>query len=144
MTPKQKIETTRWALVPIAILVGIGVAILISLPMNALIHWLLWSAGHPMPGKLFISYVLPFDGAVAGSLFLLLGSFMAPSHRQHVATILLICGGLLAWLTVGHFYSPIHHSTGPERVWGPLIGTSIGALITYGALYIKFRHQKIG
>lgn len=139
MAIKHKIVATRWALVPVAAMLGFIVAVIISWLLNGLIHSILWSSGHHMPGKLFIALVLPYDGAIAASLVLLFGSLMAPTHRLGVAAILLLIGGFIAWELVGDYHSPTY---GGDRIIWPLIGTYMGGLTTFAILYVRLRSTK--
>ena len=118
----------RSATVPVSALLGFVVAFALALLLNEAIHRYLWSTGHVMPGKEFLAFVLPFDGALAAALVVLAGAFAAPAHRIRVALILFLVGGLLAWSLVGEFYSPERHREGPVRLWWPIVGTYLGGL----------------
>jgi hypothetical protein len=101
-----------------------------------LIHSLLWNNGHAMLGKMFLLYALPYDGALAASLFIQFGTYAAPSHKNLVALCLLIFGGIIAWLCVGEFYSPQFSHSGPVRVWWPIVGTYLGGICTYAMIFL--------
>jgi uncharacterized membrane protein (UPF0136 family) len=143
MTKEQKVITVRWALVPIGATFGLIAAFFVSIPMSRFIRLILWRSGHPMPGKVFLAYTLPYDGALAASLVLLFGCFAAPAHRQAVAFVLLVLGGLVAWKWVGAFYSPIYYADGPHRIWWPIIGTYLGGLVTFAILCVRYRTTKL-
>lgn len=96
-----------------------------------------------MPGKLFLMYVLPFDGALAAFLFVLLGSWVAPQRRSIVALALFVVGCCIAWLLVGEFYSPQFSPDGPIRVWWPLIGTCSGGLLACVIACFLFRPAQV-
>ena len=131
------ITGTRWALVPLAAIFGIAAAPFFAWPVNRLIHWILWSTGQHMPGKDFIAYCLPYDGAIAASLFLLFGCLMAPAHRRKVAVVLLLLGGLLAWAVMPPPYRSIYFTSGQR----PIIGTYLGGLATFVVLYVMYRKR---
>ena len=134
----------RWALVPVAAVVGFLASFILAVPLNRFIHWLVWSAGHPMPGKLFLLYVLPYDGALAASLFILLGAWAAPRHRFMIALLLFFIGGRVAWSWVGEFYSPLRPPNGEIiRVWWPIIGTCTGGLLACILALILFRPKQV-
>jgi hypothetical protein len=122
----------RWIMVLPAAHVGFLAAMGAAIPLNWMIHSILWSGGHTMPGKMFLLYTMPYDGALAAVFFILFGSYVAPNHRNLVALLLLIWGGILGWLLVGEFYSPQFSPNGPIRVWWPIIGTYLGGLATFG------------
>jgi hypothetical protein len=137
-------HTMRWLLVPLAALVGFLSSIVLASPLNMLIHSILWTNGHAMPGKSFLLYAMPYDGALAASLFIQFGTYAAPSHKKLTALCLLVCGGFLAWYSVGEFYSPqtlIHH--GPIRVWWPIIGTYVGGLLTLAWIWLAARTDRV-
>ena len=128
-------DLVRWALVPFAALCGCATSFLIAIPVSNLIHFVLWSCGHYMPGKMFLIYVLPFDGAVAASLFILFGTWTAPSHKKAVTAILFVIGAVIAWFFVGETHSPQHIFShrpvrSPIRIWWPIIGTYTGGICT--------------
>jgi hypothetical protein len=119
----------RWVGVLPAALLGFLVSIILSEPLNMLIHHILWSNGHVMPGKTFLMRVLPYDGALAAFLFIQFGTCVAPKHKAIVSFCLLILGGVLAWDFVGAFYSPEKLiDQPPVRIWWPIIGTYLGGI----------------
>lgn len=133
----------RWLLVLLAALLGFLASIVLAIPLNMLIHSILWANGHAMPGKDFLLYALPYDGALAASLFIQFGTYAAPSHKQLTALCLLIFGGIIAWPFVGEFYSPehmIHH--GPIRVWWPVMGTYFGGVFTFAWIWLASRQDR--
>jgi hypothetical protein len=136
--------------VPLAALLGFFTAFVLVFPLNWSIHYLLWNFWHPMPGKMFLMYALPYDAAMAASLVIQFGTYAAPRHKRVVAFCLLICGALVAWSMVGDFYSPeafippgLHHSA-PIRVWWPLIGTYLGGIVTFTWLYFASPRSPAG
>jgi hypothetical protein len=120
----------RWLFVPLAALLGFLASIVLAGPLNMLIHYILWASGHAMPGRMFLLYALPYDGALAASLFIQFGTYAAPSHKNFAALCLLIFGGIIAWQFVGTVYSPGFSPRGPIRVWWPIVGTYIGGIFT--------------
>lgn len=137
MTSHQFIVIMRWLLVPIAAVLGIIVAIVPSFAVNRIVHAILWSTGNHMPGNVFMSYYsIPVFGAFAAFLFVVLGTWAAPKHRVMVALILLIVGGVLAWICVGDFSSPlIQKGSSSQRMWQPFIGTCSGGVIACVMVY---------
>jgi len=121
----------RWLFVPLAAFLGLLASVVLAGPLNMLIHYVLWTNGHVMPGKMFLLYVLPYEGVLAASLFIQFGTYAAPSHKKLTALCLLICGGIMAWQSIGEFYSPQFSPYGPVRVWWPIIGTYLGGICTY-------------
>jgi hypothetical protein len=130
-------DIVRWTLVLPAALLGFGASIVLAVPMEMLIHNILWTIGQAMPGKMFLQYVLPYEGALAASLFIQFGVYAAPSRKQIVSLFLLVLGGIMAWQFVGEFYSPMHgvHNAA-TRVWWPIIGTYLGGIVT--CAWIRF------
>jgi RsiW-degrading membrane proteinase PrsW (M82 family) len=126
----------RWLCVLPAAILGFVLSFLVAIPLNRLIHDLLWTNGHMMPGKDFILYVLPYDGAVAASLFIIAGVLVAPERKGLTALILLLLGGIVAWLQVGEFYAPDANPHGPIRVWWPIVGTYLGGLVAYASVIV--------
>jgi hypothetical protein len=132
-------DILRWLLVPLAAFIGFLASIVLAGPLNMLIHYLLWSNSQVMPGKMFLLYALPYDGALAASLFIQFGAYAAPNHKKLASLCLLILGGIFAWLFVGEFYSPQFSHSGPIRVWWPIIGTYLGGLGTFAWIYVASR-----
>ena len=133
----------RWALVPFAALVGILASLLVAIPLNSFIRFLLWRAGHPMPGKHILLFVLPFDGAIAAALFILLGTWAAPRRRCVVALALFLLGSGVAWLLVGQIKYPDFAPGGPLRVLSPIVGTCSGGFLAYVIACFLFRTKKV-
>ncbi len=138
----------RWLVVPLASLVGFFAAIVLAEPLNWLIHYFLWTYVHPIPGKMFLMYVCPYDGALAASLLIQFGTYAAPSHKKLTAFCLLICGGIMAWQMVGEFYSPdalVEHGVrhGPVRVWWPIVGTYLGGILTFAWISLTARKDRV-
>jgi len=96
-----------------------------------------------MPGKDFLLYAMPYDGALAASLFIQFGTYAAPSHKRWAALCLLVIGGIVAWRLVGVTYAPDFSPNGPVRVWWPIIGTYTGGIITFVWLCIVSRMKPI-
>lgn len=144
--PSQKtISIMRWLFVPFAATLGIVAATLPSAIVNHIIHDFLWSRGQQMPGKVFLSYYsIPVCGAFAALFFIVFGTWAAPKHHFRVALILLGIGGVLAWLSVGHCYSPVvEKGRGALRIWEPIIGTYSGGLIACVAVYFRTLLRRI-
>lgn len=139
MTTQQLRSSARWALVPFAASFGFIIAMPAAWLLNRLVFDILLNSGHETGGKLLFLYVLPYDGAVAASLFIWCGSLMAPSHHRRVGPVLLVVGALLAWGFVGVIFSPFYAAKGPARDWWPIAGTYMGGLIAFAALCIKYR-----
>jgi hypothetical protein len=138
---QSSITQLRWLFVPFAAALGFLASIVLAGPLNMLIHYVLWSNGYAMPGKMFLMYALPYDGALAASLVIQFGTYAAPKRKKLAALCLFIGGCVLAWSLVGEFYSPealitngVRH--GPVRVWWPLIGTVMGGLLTLGWIWL--------
>jgi len=143
----KAVDLVRWALMPFAALCGCATSFLVAVPISNLIHSILWSRGHYVPGKMFLLYVLPFDGAVAASLFILFGTWAAPSHKKAVAAILFLIGAVIAWSFLGETYSPQHifsHGAihGPIRIWWPIIGTYTGGICTLILICLFLRNRQ--
>ena len=143
MSKAQKQAAVRWALVPLASAIGFGAAFLISIFLNRLIRDYLWSSGHPLPGKVFLEVVLPYDGAIAAALVIIPSALVAPAHRVLIAFILLLVGAFLAWGCMGHFYSSIHYLNAPHRVCGPVIGTCVGGIIAFTFICLKCKPKNV-
>ena len=151
MTFHQFIVIMRWLLVPITAALGIIVAIVPSFVVNRVIHAILWSSGHHMPGKVFMShYSIPVCGAFAAFLFVIFGTWTAPKHHSVIALILLVIGGALAWYSVGDFHSPYIIKGQPYiRVWQPIVAAWSGGVIAFIVIYgraglrraFRFKHS---
>jgi hypothetical protein len=143
MTRPQFTIIMRWLFVPIAATLGIIAALLPSAVLIRIVHDILWRTGHHMPGKVFLSYYsIPVCGAFAAFLFVVFGTWAAPKHRSTVAVILLAIGGVLAWHSVGHSYSPLIHKGQPSlRIWEPIIATYLGGLIA--CIMVYFRAERM-
>ena len=139
MLSRKTISIMRWLFVPVAATLGIITAILPSTLVNRIIHDYLWSRGHHMPGKVFLSYYsIPVCGAFAAFFFIVFGTWTAPKHHFRIALILLLIGGVLAWLSVGESYSPVvEKSRDPLRIWEPIIATYSGGLIACVMVYFR-------
>lgn len=97
-----------------------------------------------MPGKVFLVFVLPYDGAVAAAFFITFGWLAAPSHRFRTAIALFSMGAILAWFLVGDIQSPIRSAV-HQRLWAPFLGTLIGGAVTLlvlGCLTLRERGRK--
>ncbi|MDB6006625.1 MAG: hypothetical protein JWR15_3612 [Prosthecobacter sp.] len=141
MTSHQIIVIMRWLFVPVAATLGIITALVPSFIVNRVIHDILWSTGHHMPGKVFLGhYSIPVYGAFAAFLFVVFGTWAAPKHRSTVALILLAIGGVLAWICVGDFRSPIIQN---GRIWEPIIGTCSGGVIACVMVYFRRRLRRL-
>jgi len=145
MTSPQFIVIMRWLFVPVAAALGIIAALLPSAVVNRIVHDILWSTGHHMHGKVFMGYYsIPVYGAFAAFLFVVLGTWAAPKHRSTVAVILLALGGVMAWHSVGHFYSPLIQIGQPSlRIWEPIIATYLGGLIACFMVYFRAELKRL-
>ena len=135
----------RWLLVPFAATLGIIAAFLPAAVVNRTLHAILWSTGYQMPEKVFMSYYsIPVCGAFAAFLFVVFGTWAAPKHRSTVAVLLLAIGGVLAWRSVGHSYSPLIQIGQPSlRIWEPLIATYLGGLIACFMVYFRTELRRL-
>jgi cbb3-type cytochrome oxidase subunit 1 len=122
----------RWMLVPVAAALGFCIAVVLSWPMDQVIQPYLSSSGRvtPMAHGALMFATLPYDGALAATLFLQLGTYAAPSHKRQAAVGLLIVGAVVAWCLVGPFSPP----------W-PIIGTYVSGLVTLAFLWVVFRKK---
>jgi len=133
----------RWALVPFAALLGFVVSVVLSQPLNMIIHQIFWSSGNAMPGKMFILYSWAFDGALAASLVIQFGCYAAPNHKRIAALFLLVLGGIIAWQLVGEFYLPLHSfHNAATRTWWPITGTYLGGTVTCAWIWFAQRGTK--
>ncbi|MFZ2278536.1 MAG: hypothetical protein WAW39_12085 [Prosthecobacter sp.] len=137
MTSHQFIVIMRWLLVPITAALGIIVALVPSFVVNRIVHAILWSTGHHMPGKVFMSYYsIPVCGAFAAFLFVVFGTWAAPKHRSKVAFLLLVIGGALTWESAGDFHAPYIIKGQPYiQVWQPIVATWSGGLLAFVVIY---------
>ncbi len=126
----------RWLMVPLAAFVSLIVSVIVTWPLNLLIQHVLSETGRANGGKMFILLVLPYDGAVAAILFVLLGTWAAPANRRMVSILVYIIGVVLAWYCVGEFYSP---ERTPVRVWSPFVGTCLGGLVGCILAHVLFK-----
>jgi len=126
-------------MVPLAALAGLIASFVVIRPLNSAIHYVLWETGRQMPGKMFLLYVLPYDGAVAAVLFVLFGTWAAPTNRQMASIWIFMIGLIIAWYCVGEFYSPEGTPNDPIRVWSPFVGTCLGGIIGCILAHVLFR-----
>ncbi len=129
----------RWMLVPLAAILGFCASVVLSEPLTLWIHHLLWSNGRPMAGKDFLLYTLPWDGALAATLVIQFGTWTAPSHRRWVALVLLIVGGIVAWLLVGGDFELPEKSMHPIHTSMPIVGTYTAGVLNLALLWLIFR-----
>lgn len=126
-------------MVPVAAFAGLIASFVVVRPLNSAIHYVLWETGRQMPGKMFLLYVLPYDGAVAAILFVLLGTWAAPANRRMGSILVYMIGVVLAWYCVGELYSPEGTPNDPIRVWSPFVGTCFGGLIGCILAHVLFK-----
>jgi hypothetical protein len=122
----------RWLFVPIAAILGFCAAVMLSWPMDWVIDPYLVSSGRvtPMAHGAILFATLPYNGALAATLFLQLGTYAAPSHKRQTAVALLIVGSLAAWMLVGFLSPP----------W-PIIGTYVSGAVTLAWLWFVTREK---
>ncbi len=143
MEQSFKSDGVRWALVPFAAFFGFFISLVLALPVNWMIHQIMWSLGNAMPGKMYLLYSWGFDGALAASLVIQFGTYTAPTHKRVTSLCLLVVGALIAWMLVGDFYLPMHsfHNE-TTRTWWPIIGTYLGGAITCAWVWFVTRRSK--
>lgn len=134
----------RWLMVPLAAFVSLIVSVIVTWPLNLLIQHVLLEIGRGKGGKMFILLVLPYDGAVAAILFVLLGTWAAPANRRMVSILVYMIGVVLAWYCVGEFYSPVGTPNEPIRVWSPFVGTCCGGLVGCILAFLLFKPRNHG
>jgi len=143
MSLSHFIKVLRWFLVPLCAVAGYIEAFFVAIPVNQAIHSYLWSHGHAMPGKEFLTFVEPYDGAIAAFLVVVCGTFFAPARRVYTALALLVLGGIVAWQMVGESYSSVKSAAefheAPIRLWWPIIGTCLGGFTGFLAIYLTTR-----
>jgi len=120
----------RWLFVPVSAVLGFCLAVVLSLPMDRMIQPYLASSGRVAPtahGALLFA-TLPYDGALAAMLFLLLGTYAAPSHKRATAVVLFIVGAVVASMLVG------------DDPWS-IAGTCFSGVVTLAWLWFITREK---